>query len=378
MAVQDRTAALFPTFTRAAAVAHRDVTSRYLAVWCVAVTGFALLSAAVTVGASYWRYLGDAAAHDATAAAVDRFNAASTAAGSDFGTLPSVGPAALDLDAGAALGQVLAATVAFGVLLAVAMVLAAHGRTVSAYVAALVPALSIGLMAGPLAWTAPMIPVPGLNAGSEVPQGFTPTMRDAWVELQSAQVAQDTAAWWTWAIAAAAGLIALVAVHLARRGGVYDAHGIAPAPLALDIAVVAVLFGAVALLLGSLVDAQMWEYDTGRAVRLLAVTAVIAVLSARAASASRIGTAIALSVGFGVAHLLLLASFSRQASEGFASHSGAQGGWGVGSGGAQIYASLSSVAILVVTPVIAWIAGVLWANHVARRDERATAAPLPA
>ena len=93
MAVQDRTAALFPTFTRAAAVAHRDVTSRYLAVWCIAVAGFAVLSAAVTVGASSWRYLGDAGPHDAAAAAVDRLAAAPTAPGSPLTPPASTPPA---------------------------------------------------------------------------------------------------------------------------------------------------------------------------------------------------------------------------------------------------------------------------------------------
>ncbi len=375
MAVQDRTATLFPTFSRAAAAAYREVTSRYVAVWCVAVGVFAVLSTAVVVGASYWRYLSDAAAHDATAAGIDRFNAA--AAGSEFGTLPQLGPAGLDLDPGAALGQVLAATVAFAVLLAVALVLAAHARKVSAYVAALVPAVSIGLMAGPLAWTAPMIPVPGLAAGSGTPDGFTPAMREAWTALEAVQVQQDTASWWTWAIAAATGLLALASVHLARRGGVYDAHGVARTPWMLDVAVVAVVVGAVALLLGSLGEQETFEYDATREARLLAVTVVIAVLSVRAAAASRIGTAMALSVGFAVAHLLLLAAYTRELSDGFAEHSGAQGGWGVGSGGPQVYASLASASILVVTPVIGWIAGAVWAHHVARREERAMAGALP-
>ena len=376
MAVQDRTAALFPTFSRAAAAAYREVTSRYVAVWCVAVSVFAALSTAVVVGASYWRYLGDAAAHDATSAALDRFNAA--AAGSEFGTMPQVGPAGLDLDPGAALGQVLAATVAFAVLLAVALVLAAHARTASAYVAALVPAVTIGLMAGPLAWTAPMIPVPGLASGSGVPDvGFTPAMRDAWTALQAVQVQQDTASWWTWAIAAASGMLALASVHLARRGGVYDAHGVARTPWVLDVAVVAVVVGAVALLLGSLGEQETFDYDALREARLLAVTVVIAVLSARAAAASRIGTAVALSVSFAVAHLLLLAAYTRELSDGFAEHSGAQGGWGVGSGGPQVYASMASAAILVVTPVIGWIAGAVGAHHVARREERAMAGALP-
>jgi hypothetical protein len=378
MAVHERTATHFPTFTRAAAAAYREITSRYVATWCTAVAAFAAVSAAVTVGASYWRYLGDAAAHDAAAAARDRFNAASVASGTDWGTLPQVGPAALDLDTGAAIGQVLAATVAFGVLLAVALVLAAHGRTVAAYVAALVPAASIGLMAGPLAWTAPLVPVPSLDAGTGMPDQLTPAMRDAYAALQAVQVAQDTPAWWTWAIAAVAGVVALLAVHVARRGGVYDAHGIARTPLGLDVGVVVLVVGAVALLLGSLVDPETFEQAPGRDVRLLAVTVVIAVLAARAASASRIGTAIALSVGFGVAHLLLLAAFTRNLSDGFASHSGAQGGWAVGSSGPQVYASLPSVLVLVVTPVIAWIAGALWAQRVARRDQGSTTAAVPA
>lgn len=250
MAVHERTATYFPTFTRAADVVRAETTGYVVAVWSVAVVVLAVLHTVITLAASYWRYAADAAAHDGAVAAVDRFNALASQLGDEWGFQPP-GPPALDLDAGAALGQVIAATASFGVLLAVALVLLAHGRIASAYVAAATTGVSVATMAGLLARTSPMIPTdasadPAWLNLDQYPQA----LRQARIDMDAALVAQDTATWWNYAVAAVVALVALAAVEVCRRRGlVYPAP--ASAPVLVDVIVVVVVLGGTALLLGS-------------------------------------------------------------------------------------------------------------------------------
>lgn len=364
MAVHERTATYFPTFTRAADVVRAETTGYVVAVWSVAVVVLAVLHTVITLAASYWRYAADAAAHDGAVAAVDRFNALARQAGDEWGFQPP-GPPALDLDTGAALGQVIAATASFGVLLAVALVLLAHGRTVSAYVAAATTGASVATMAGLLARTSPMIPThASADPGRLNLDQYPLALRQARIDLDAALVTQDTATWWNYAVAALVALVALAAVEVCRRHGlVYPAT--ASAPVLVDVLVVVVVLGGTALLLGSLAPDASWSETDDR---LYVVTLVVAVLAARAAASSRIGTAVGLSVGFALAHGLLYAAFDRDG--------GAPGGWGVSTGGPQVYASTATAVVLVVTPVLGWIAGAVWAERVARRAVRAEAEEL--
>ena len=346
-------ASRIPTFRRwwAALAPHlqRPVMHDAARPWAVAVGVVALVDAAATIGASFWRYADARAAWPATQAAVADWQRAVDAM-PDKGSVGLVGwdfpPPTLDLDLSAATVQIAAATTAFAVLLAAAMLLAMRGRRVLAVVAALAPAVSVAVMGGPLARLAPMIPVHGLPAPpAEMTSAWPAALRPSMLEIDLAVTEVDTPVWWNAALAVVVGVIAVAAVaHILRRGPLVES-----APLRGRPDFVGALVGSAA---GLAVLSEPRDYGSV-ALTFVAGTCVVAFALAAAGAVAHLGSALALSLGMLATHGLVLLAFDRG--------SGAPGGWGVGSGGAQVSATTASAVVLVAAPLAGSALAVAWA-----------------
>jgi hypothetical protein len=336
--------------------AIRSLLRRPAVIGSLAVLAFAVLHSAITVGASYWRYWGAQQAYAPTQAALAAWRvAAAGLTGRDAewaGLWSPIGPPTLDLDGWAALEQVAAATTAFAALLGVALVLAVHGRRRLAVVAALTTGASVAAMAGVLARVSPMVPVAGdtdpryLNL-DEYPEA----LRGPRVLLAAAMAAQDTSTWWNWSIAFLTAALALGAVVVVlRRSPPTPIPAGRPQPATSGAvvlgaaALVTLLGGSAVLALAQSLGAE--DVDLAVSVPFLVITALTIFSAAAAASTSRAFVAILLSLGFLVVHSLLHAAFDRGG--------GAPGGWGVGTGGLQVYATWGSAAALIAAPVLGW------------------------
>lgn len=331
--------------------AVRSLLRRPVIVWAVAVGAFAALHAIVLVGASYWRYLGAQRAWPQTQAVLAQWDvdAARVTAkglwGSEWTDLPAP---ALDLDGGAVITQVLASSASFAVLLGAVLVLAVHVHRRLAWFGAVVPAVSVAAMGGLLARIAPMIPVPGSTPVEMLNLDmWPPELRQDRIDLDRAMAATDTPVWWNALLAVVVATVALLAVRRVLRltgPQVNEAASGRPAPWRVGLAVGALAVAASVALVG----------DGSIAVNLAVVTGLSAFVLAAAAACTSAFVVTVLTLGVGTAHWALAAAFDRSG--------GAQGGWGIGTSGAQSSWTLGSTVALLLAPLAGWAVAEVWAR----------------
>jgi hypothetical protein len=312
----------------------------------LATGAFAALTTAVTVGASYARFHADADAAPGIAVALRHYREVVAAQPSRLQVYSwaDIGPARLDLDLGAAAVQVAAATTAFGVLLGIACLLAVRGQGRFALLAAALPALSVATMGGPLARMTPMISVRIAEPDVATPGGWPPALQPGIRTLLAAIPVTDTPIWWNALVSLATGVIALAAVALVRRSGVRRS-GVPGRPHPALVGAVLVLGSAlVALAVQSTPDDV--DGRPGAAPAFVLMTGLIVLVTAVAAATSRAFPAVVMALGMLAVHYALFVAWNRD--------SGAPGGWGVGTGGAQQSATWVSAAILIGAPLVAW------------------------
>lgn len=328
--------------------AVRSLLRRPLVVWAIPVTAFAALHTAITVGAAWLRYLDAQAAWPQTQAAVARFDShAAGLTGADaswVGAWQDLGAPALDLDGWAATQQVLAATAGFAVVLGAALVLAVHSRRALGYVGALVPAISVAAMGGVLGRVSPMIPVDGATDVRQLNlEQYPAALRADRIALDRTFAWADTPVWWNGVVALLVGAIAVVAVRRVLRVATtvaVPAGRPSPVRVALGIGLLA---AAVPFVVAD---------ESYVAPNLALVTGLTAFVLAAAAACSGVFVALVLALGVVATQAQLAAAFDRA--------SGATGGWGVGTGGAQHTATIGTAVVLVLTPLVAWAVAETW------------------
>lgn len=331
---------------------------RGLRIWAAAAAAFAVLHTLILVGAAVARTAQIERMQDAYAAAlaaVDRLYGVTT------DPILWVEP----FDAGAVLTQTMASTAAFATLLGVALLLVARRHRLGAGAAVAAIALSTFFGLGVLAETVPFIPVPQQLTDFGPRAGLDPAFAAAYRVLDESTPWQDTPWWWRLALALAFASIAAAAVVrlLRRTEPVPDLPGrVGPAiPSALTASVLGL----------AVLQVETLSYvPAGRTMGLALAVGLMAVVACAAAATCRLGTAFAISAGFALTHALLWLAFNRPG--------GAPGGWGVGSGGPEIYATATTAAALLLAPLLGWGVAVLWSQLRARGLRSRTAAPAPA
>ena len=246
----------------------------------------------------------------------------------------------------------LAATAGFAVVLGAALVLAVHGRRALAYLGALLPAISVAAMGGVLGRVSPMIPVYGATDARELNlEQYPAALRADRIAIDRTFAWADTPVWWNGVVALLVGALAVIAVRrVLRVATTVAAPAGRPSPV------------RVALGIGLLAAALPFVVadDSYVATNLALVTGLTAFVLAAAAACSGVFVALALALGVVATHAQLAAAFGRA--------SGATGGWGVGTGGAQQTATIGTAVALTLTPLVAWAVAETWslvARHAA-------------
>ena len=315
--------------------------------WTLGVAAFALLDLAVTVGASYSR-LSTAQAHwPAVRDALTDWDlavATLTDRREQFASFTwGITAPALDLDVGAALGQVAAQTVMFAVLLSASVVIAVHGRRTLALASVLAPAVSVAALSGvlalvtpPLLATAPSLPLSDFDS-------WPATLQPVVARLDEAITTSVLPVWWRVVLAALVASIALVVVLVVlHRSARLEAPEHRPSPVLPGLAVAVLLTSAV-----TMEPTDGWPIADG----IVLTTFLVVLVLAAAGSLLRGFSAVLLTAG-----VLLAQLAAGRAPDGSWAWSA---GWNEGPF-ADRPTAWSAVA-LVAAPVLGWLVAVAWA-----------------